>query len=54
MKNSLDFNRELLSTVNPEMSYKGENYKHWKKEARKKLSSLLGMEKFVLAIMFRI
>lgn len=46
MKTTYEFAKELIQQVNPTDSYKGENYEAWKKEARKKLSLLLGMDKF--------
>lgn len=48
MKTSTAYNRELLQNIEPQMSYCGENYEEWKKEARKKLSSLVGLDKFTL------
>ena len=49
MKTACEYNRELLKKVEPQMSYCGENYEQWKDEARKKLSSLIGLDKFTLA-----
>ena len=46
MKTTYEFAKELIQQVNPTDSYKGENYDVWKKDARAKLSSLLGMDKF--------
>jgi len=46
MKTTYEFAKELIQQVNPTDSYKGENYDTWKKEAREKLSKLLGMDKF--------
>lgn len=46
MKTTYEFAKELIQQVNPSDSYKGENYEAWKRKARAKLSSLLGMDKF--------
>ena len=48
MKTACEYSRELLRNVKPQMSYDGENYERWKTEARKKLSSLLGLDRFTL------
>lgn len=47
MKTACEYNRELLKK-DPQMSYNGGNYEQWKKEARKKLSSLIGLDRFAL------
>ena len=49
MKASCEYSRELLKKVEPKMSYDGKNYDEWKISARKKLSSLIGLDKIVLA-----
>lgn len=46
MKTAYEHSKELIQKVTPSMSYKGEDYDSWKKCAREKLSSLLGMDKF--------
>ena len=48
MKTACDYSRELLKNIKPQMSYDGEKYEQWKAEARKKLSSLLGLDRFTL------
>lgn len=48
MKTSCEYNRELLQKITPKMSYNGDNYFKWKSEAREKLSSLIGIDKFEL------
>ena len=48
MKKSYEYNQELLKKVTPKMSYCGKNYEEWKFEARKKLSSLIGLDKLSL------
>lgn len=48
MKKSYEYNQELLKKVTPKMSYCGKNYEEWKLEARKKLSSLIGLDKLSL------
>lgn len=46
MKSAYDNNKEILKKVIPTMSYNGEHIDDWKKTARKRLSELLGMDKF--------
>ena len=46
MKTAYDNNKKKLISVNPKMTYNGENIEVWKKSAREKLSELLGMDKF--------
>ena len=46
MKTAFEHNKEEIQKVIPTMSYSGGDYASWKKEAREKLSLLLGMEKF--------
>lgn len=48
MKRTCEYNRELLGKVVPKMSYNGENYDEWKKNAREKLSSLIGLDRLLL------
>ena len=48
MKTAYENSKELIQKVNHSMSYKGEDYKLWKKTAREKLSQLLGMDKFTM------
>lgn len=49
MKTTFDYAKELIQNVKPKFAYKGENYDAWKVEARAKLSTLLGMDKFTKA-----
>ena len=46
MKTTYDFSKELLLRVKPSMAFKGVDFENWQKNARKKLSALLGMENF--------
>ena len=46
MKTAYENSKELIQKVTPQMSYNGGDYDVWKKEARQKLSELLGMDKF--------
>lgn len=46
MKTAYEYTKELIKDVVPSMSYTGGDFKEWKKNARDKLSELLGMEKF--------
>lgn len=46
MKTAYEYNIEKLKTVYPSMSYNGGDFFAWQKEARAKLSELLGMDKF--------
>ena len=46
MKTAYDFTKEIIRDVVPSMAYNGGDYNEWKKNAREKLSALLGMEKF--------
>lgn len=48
MKKSCEYNRELLQSVKPKMTYNGSDYDEWKINARKKLSSLIGLDKITL------
>lgn len=46
---NFEFSKQLIQKkLKPTFSYDGENYDKWKKEARQKLSDLLGMDKFDL------
>ncbi len=47
MKTSYEYTRELLNTIQPSMAYNGENIEEWKQTARSKLTSLLGIDRFV-------
>jgi len=47
LKTAYEYNKELIQTVTPSMSYNGGDIEKWKSEARKKLADLLGMDKFV-------
>lgn len=47
MKTAYEHSKELIQKMTPSMSYNGGDYTSWKKEAREKLSNLLGMDKFV-------
>lgn len=46
MKSAFQYNTELIRKIKPSMSYAGENYDTWKKEAREKLISLIGLDRF--------
>ena len=46
MKSAYEFNIELMKKVKPSMSYKGENFLQWQKEARQKLIELTGLDRF--------
>ena len=46
MKNAYQNNKELIQRLTPALSYSGKDFEVWKGEARAKLSSLLGMDKF--------
>jgi len=46
MKTAYEHNKAEIQKIVPSMSYDGGDYDSWKKEAREKLSLLLGMEKF--------
>ena len=46
MKTGYQFNIEKMQTIKPSMAYKGENFLSWQKEARAKLSELLGLQTF--------
>ena len=46
MKTAYEFNKELIQTVTPSMSYKDGDFNEWRSAAREKLSALLGMDKF--------
>lgn len=46
MKNTYEFLKEKLQTVTPDFSYDGVCFDSWKNEARKKLGSLIGLDKF--------
>lgn len=46
MKTAYEHNKELIQKTTHSMSYRGGDYGSWKKEAREKLSVLLGMDKF--------
>jgi dienelactone hydrolase len=46
MKTAFEYSSQLIRTVVPAMSYKGEPLKEWQASARAKLSELLGLDKF--------
>ena len=46
MKSAYEYNIELMKKVKPSMSYKGENFLQWQKEARQKLIELIGLDRF--------
>ena len=46
MKTAYENSIELMKKVNASMAYNGGDFNKWKKEAREKLVSLLGMDKF--------
>ncbi len=46
MKTACEYNRKLLNKLAPSMSYNGGDINKWKKDAKERLSSLLGMDKF--------
>ncbi len=46
MKSAYEFNFEMLKKTKPLMSYNGENFAVWQKEAREKLTELLGIDTF--------
>ena len=46
MKTAYDFTKELLLKLKPSMAYDGKDFDNWQKNARAKLSDLLGMEHF--------
>ena len=46
MKTAYEYIKEQIQNVKPQMAYAGGSVEEWKKEARKKLSELLGMHKF--------
>jgi len=46
MKTAFEYNKELIQTIKPLMSYDGGDLKAWQKTAKEKLASLLGMDKF--------
>ncbi len=46
MKTTYEFLKEKLQNINSDFSYQGENFGFWQVEAKKKLSQLLGMDKF--------
>lgn len=46
MKNAYQNNKELIQRLTPALSYSGGDFEAWRKEARAKLFSLLGMDKF--------
>lgn len=48
MKTACEYNRELINKATPKMSYIGENFGKWQSDARKKLSSLLCIDKLSL------
>ncbi len=48
MKTAYENNKEIIQKVVPSMAYRGEDVLKWQSSARKKLSSLLGMDKFTL------
>lgn len=46
MTTAFDHSKKLIQEVKPSLAYKGENFDLWKKEAREKLSELIGLQKF--------
>ena len=46
MRPAYEYEKKLLTKVLPAMSYAGEDYDQWKLSARKKLSELLGMDRY--------
>lgn len=46
MKKNYDFIRELMRQVVPTMSYDGKDFFEWQKNARNKLTELLGIDRF--------
>lgn len=46
MKTAYEFNKELIQRVTPSMSYDGGDIKAWQKDARKKLTELIGLDRF--------
>ena len=46
MKSAYEYNKELIQGLVPSMSYNGGDFQEWKASARKKLSQLLGLDKF--------
>ena len=46
MKTAYDYNKELIRKISPSMAYNGENLLEWQISARKRLSLLLGIDKF--------
>lgn len=47
MKSAYTYNKELIKKINPSMAYNGKDLKIWSSSARKKLSELIGIDKFV-------
>ena len=50
MKTTCEYNRELIQKIEPKMSYHGVDYEQWKTDARNKLSSLIGLDRFELVV----
>lgn len=46
MVTAFENTKNILKNVKPQMAYNGENFVEWQKNAREKLSELLGMDKF--------
>lgn len=46
MRPAYEYEKKLLTKVQPSMSYNGENYDEWKKNARAKLIELIGLDRF--------
>ncbi len=46
MKSAYEYNKELMQRAIPSMSYNGGDFQEWRANARKKLSQLLGLDKF--------
>ena len=46
MKTACEYNRELIGKATPKMSYSGGDFEKWQSDARKKLSELLGIDRF--------
>lgn len=49
MKTACEYNREIIKNIKPQMSYTGGNFKEWQAAAQRKLSLLLGLDKFTPA-----
>ena len=47
MKTACQYNRESIRQTKPQLSYDGKEYEAWRQKAREKLSSLLGLDRFI-------